>query len=349
MAEEKASGVAATAQQTVSARAEKEASEPKKFLQRYSLKIAGFLNLLGDVGLLASGIKNKDTYRTAGGGLYTLGALNLAGFGDVDKDYMLRNVSERTAEYLQKHTDGLPVGSELAKALEQKKTGTLASANRVLRSRPAQHTLGLYTGGAAAMFGSGIQNYRQGKGVSGLAYGASSLTIKIASLMIPEESKKAHPGDKPKGFVGWIKEKPLRLFGYGSFVTDTLLAWTAHQEHRNNPGEKGYLLTAVSSVAYMVSDIMMAMSNKDPANSEGAFTAADKDKLASMAATVIASKPQSQRDQLTDQIADFLSRQPEITDDETAIRQSLRKRVASMSGSSWAARAEQESAVDLQR
>ncbi len=350
MAEEKASGVAATAQQTVSARAEKEASEPKKFLQRYSLKIAGFLNLLGDVSLLADGVKKRDAYRTTGGALYTLGAVNLARYGDVDKQFVLKDVSQRAAQFVQDTTGDLPVNAELAKYLRQRSTGTLAGADRWLRKSPAQTTLGLYTGGAAAMLGSGIHVYRKEQKPEGLYYGASSLAIKLISLAMPEKSTATDGTDKKsKGLIDEIKGKPLRVFGYGSFVTDLLLGWDGYKQHKRNPGEKGYVLTAFSSVAYLVSDLMMSISHKDPSNSGGRFTESEREKLVGMLAENVLVRPKNEQEQLADQIAHFLAEQSEIGSSETAIRQSLRKRVASMSGRSWAARAEQESTVDLQR
>src|SRR4029077_648864 len=98
--------------------------------------------------------------------------------------------------------------------LKEKRNGIIHNTENLLSRYPAQTMLGAYTLGACAMMQSGI---KQGN-PWGVAYGASSVAMKVASLLIPEkktEEKKAEAAPMEK-FVSWVQEKPLRVFGFGS-------------------------------------------------------------------------------------------------------------------------------------
>ena len=310
------------------------------FLHKNSLRLAGALNLFGDVSLLVSGIKSKDSYKMAGGGLYTLGAVNLMGYGSVNKSYSMRNLSEHTAEFIKHAAGELPSDTALANILTQRNTGKWTDLSHLLHTQPAQNTMGLYTAGAAAMLGSGIGRYRSGEGAGALAYGISSLGVKAATLAIPEKSASE---EKKPGIVGWIQEKPLRVFGYGSLASELFLGLASYQEFKKGRSNGGYFWTALSTGSYMASDVLMAISHKNPNNAEGKFTADETTQIVALAAEAIASTPKAKRIQLTNQVARFLAEQPEIQGDQNDIRQSLHKQMNDAAPDSWAERTGQDS------
>jgi hypothetical protein len=305
------------------------------FLQRNSLWLAGILNLIGDVGFLGNGIKTGDTYKKFGGGMYTLGGLNLALFGRVKPEENLREITESTAEFLKQKTGGLPEGSELAGVAAHKDA---AQNGQFFYRNAAQNTLYGYTMGAGAMLASGIKKHRAGLGSAGLYYGISSLVFKLASLVIPEKALKDDGEKKSKGFIGWIREKPLRVFGYGSMVTDSLLALDTYQDFRRNPQKSGYAWTGVTAVTYILADLMMAISNKDPANAGGKLNTEEQQRVERLAADAIAREPREAQAALVREVAEFLAAQPQIAGKADAIAASIAQQAAQMDSPAWASR-----------
>lgn len=300
-------------------------------MDQHRLRIAGVLNLVGDVGLLAGGIKTKNPHKFTGGLLYTLGGLNLAHYGTVDKEHIINEVAQRVAEHMEHNGITPPDDTRLAAVLRQKDEGALAEVDRFLHRQPAKNTMVLYTAGAAAMFGSGIQQYRMGEGGAGLAYGATSLGVKLASLVIPETpvnaTKQADP-QKPKGVMQWVQEKPLRLFGYGSLASEAFLALASYQEYKRAPHKGGYMWTALSSASYMGADILLANAHKDVNNAGGQFTEDETRKLCELVSEVIVTQPVRTQDKLFNQFAEFISHQPEIRGDTNRIRPLLEQKTS---------------------
>jgi len=327
------------------------AEQGQSFLRRYSLKIAGWLNLIGDVGFLANGINNGDPYKIIGGTLYTGGALNLATYGDVGKERLMRNFTEKLAELVKQQGAELPENTGLAEILKNKRTDLMGKLDRFLGSQPAQNTMGAYTLGAGALLLSGIQKHQRGEGSAGMYYGISSLVFKLGSFLIPESAKSAE-GEKTiqkDGLFAWLKEKPLRLFGYGSLVTDSLLAWDAYQEYKHNPEKGGYMWTALTSVTYILADLFMAVSHKDPSNAQGKFTADEQQRIEQLAAEAIASQRPEKQEALAETVTNYLASQSEMGKDREHLKRSLRDRVEKMTGAMWSERSATEGELATQR
>lgn len=312
--------------------------KPSDVLERNSLRLAGMLNLVGDVGFLVNGINTANPYKFMGGLSYTLGGVNLTYYGCVDKQHVIDEVIRKSANYLESRCGQLPHGCQLSRLRDQQPDSIFAKGDRYLHKNPAQHTMALYTAGAGALLGSGIQNYKQGEGSAGLLYGLSSLGFKLTSMVIPE--KAANAPEKKSGLIGWIQEKPLRLFGYGSLMTDSLLAWESYQEFKHAPGKSGYVWTALSGGTYMLSDIMMAISHKDPANGAARFTHLEQEYIAHVMADAINRLDSSSRLQMSHDVATFLSSQPEIHESSAQLSQMIQKALEEKQGKSWASRAQ---------
>jgi hypothetical protein len=330
---------------------------PDSFLQRNSLRISGYLNLIGDVGLLAGGIVKRNPHHIAGGALYTLGAGNLARYGKADTAHVKQTLAKDMAGFFSAHAAAIPQTSTLHQAAHEGANGGIfARLDQQLRAQPVQNTMGLYTAGALAMLGSGVQTYRANGKFSGIAYGASSLAFKLGTLMLPEDTKNSafNPTEK-KGVIGWLKEKPLRLFGYGSLVTDTLLAWQSYDEYKEAKakgkakGSSAYIYTGIAAASYIVSDILMAMSYKDPANAAGALRHEDATEMLRMAAEVIAAQPAEKRPALTAKLATFLSEKPAFASHAEAIHTQLQEALSATVNRTWSARVAAEEGVAAQR
>lgn len=338
---------------------------PKRtFLERYGLKTAGALNLIGDIAMHAGGygevtgkvLKGSDRldpekvkqtrikgyFDLAGGGLYTLGGLNLIAYGNEKND--APPLSERTDEFL-KHT----LNPEAATPqTPQKKVD-------ILRERAADVTLSTYVGGASVFLAKGYYGYKHSPSKKWsdmllMGYGTTSLMCKALALKIKE---KPHHHDQdeqqqPQNIIDWCKEKPLRIFGWGSFAVDSLYAahaFSDFREWRSRPvAERGAKIPAnmifkgITSATYLASDYLMANSSKnahvDP------LTPDQKRAVVAHVAEVIMAQPAENQEPLVDKAATFLSKQPEMCEGRKSVRQSILEQTKNLAQNPWSLRLE---------
>lgn len=309
-----------------------EQSGARGFLRKNSLQLAGLLNLIGDVGFLARGLLKRtkrdsaapDNAMLFGGILYLFGGLNLLLFGGVKPEQKLQDVEEQTASFLKQKMGALPENSELASVdKKERKPGV----RDYLYKHAAQNTLYAYFLGAIGFLISGINDFRADRTQTGrMYYGITSLVIKGASILVPEKSKEPTESDshKSKGIIDWIREKPLRIFGYGSLLTESMMALETYQKYRK-PGAdtKDWKWAAVSTGSYIFSDLLAAISNKDKSNAAGKLSADEQRKVEAMAAEAIAAQPGAKRGTLVEEVSGFLAKRPEIGGSRESIRKAL--------------------------
>ncbi len=350
----------------------------KSFLENNSLRLAGGLNLIGDVmmhiggygkvtaktdkttGRLLSPEARRESVITGrneliGGGLYTLGGLNSLAFGNSKRE--LPPLADRTANFIAHAVDPQAVPLDIPK-----------ESGNFLRRNTADVTLGAYTVGAGVFLADGARGYQalskkllsasaeeaeklkvaKRKSTSLMAYGASSLVFKLLSLFIKEKPESAE--DKPKSSnpivraKDWFVEKPLRIFGLGSFVTDSLYAKhtiDTYRELRGTPNAKTnseVMLKGITTLSYFASDYLSAISSKNlvskPLDADG------QREVIALAAQSIAAQPQEKRETLVSQTAQFLSEQPEMQQNSKKIAGSLRDQIKRLGGNLWAKRVE---------
>ncbi len=329
----------------------RERTERPGFIQRNSLLLSGVLNLVGDGAMLWTGIRGKkngnippNKYRAWGGGFYTLGGLNLTLFGQVKPEDKLKETKKDIAEFLQEKTGHTLKGTSLGD------TASDVTPKGFFQRNTAQNTLYLYTLGAIALLFDGIKTFREDRRQwGGMVYGALSTLFKTTSLLIPEKATKKGE-EKKGGFIEWIREKPLRVFGYGSMMTDTAYGIQTYQKYRKNPLDKDVPWDMTTTVTYLLSDFLMAQSNKDPANASGRLSAGDQRKIESLAADSIVQQPKDTRAELIRQVSEFLAKQPQVQGSADDIAKSISMQVAQLSaGKPWVTRAMENSLPTLSR
>jgi hypothetical protein len=323
----------------------------KTFLQRYSLQLAGILNLIGDIGFLGSGIKKKDPYKITGGSLYTLGGANLTLFGGTRPDRDMRELTEDTAAFVKDKMGHLDADTGLAKIDANRQGDRLHDK---LYRNAAQNTLGVYTAGAGAMLVSGIKQYRRDpKEYASMWYGISSVVFKVASFLIPEKVK-TDEGNSHKrkgivtGAIDWVREKPLRLFGYGSVVTDSLLALGTYQEYQASQEkisrgllvkpDKNFYWSGITATTYILADFMIAVSSKDHANASGSLDPDHQRRIEALAVESILRTSEAERPKLTLEIAEFLASRPNMKGSASDINNHLQLQIEEMGKNRWANR-----------
>ena len=328
---------------------------PQSFYERNKLRIAGALNGFGDVALLLDGYtKEKDdsgkeidkSWLKATGWLYTLGAAVITFFGKVDKEQEIKELSKRTAEFLQNNADNKSADLQSTQ-IAQAEVGALTKAKRSLQRHAGQVMLAFYTAGAATLFVSGIKSYKNPpaggtkKPIGDVLVGGMSLLIKTTSMLLPEKVKSidnTQAEDKQGGVIGWIKEKPMRLFGYGSMLTEAFWGYRAYEKKQQG---KNWKLSAATGAAYAASDVVIATANKDSANAAGKMNQTEQENLEEMVAETIAHQSVEQQEALAAKTASFLETQGAVNGNADELRQSIMQRVEKRSDKQWATRAEE--------
>ncbi len=305
------------------------------WLNDNSLKYGGWANLVGDGALLASGLKSGRSKEINTGALYTVGGLIVSRYGNVKTEHHLRQVSEQLAGFLQQQAGMLPEHCGLYSILKDRRDNGLQKMEDFLYRYPSQATLGIYTLGAFSMLQSGIKHRK----FWDAAYGVSSVSTKLASLVVPEKKKTAateshEKATTPIGKVfEWVQEKPLRIFGYGSMVTDALLGMSAYREYKSNPQQKAYIFKFLTTGTYLMADMMFAISSKE---GEGKFDPDEQRRIEGLAAETIAAQPGAIQGALTNQVAGFLSTRPEMRGSTQDIAESIGEQVKYMRSNRWA-------------
>ena len=305
-------------------------STTQSLYERNKLRIAGSLNFIGDVAMLAEGYQKNDDYIKAAGGLYTLGASNLAWFGAADSTQKVQDLREETAKFLHENITLKDSSLESSRILAQRDNSLTGSLMRSLQSNAANITLLLYTLGAATMLVKGVKNYSsmQAKGAdtteakATIAYGAFSLLVKAVSLGLKES-----PEGKPaKGIIGWLKERPLRFFGYASLLTETMLAWRTYGQYKQG-AENNYSLSALTAASYAASDVVIANASKQGGASNKLETQ-EQAQLEDMVVETIAQQEVSTQEVLLKKSVKFFKGQSAVQGDEKVLEASLRDKLS---------------------
>ncbi len=334
--------------------------------ERNKLRISAALNLLGDVGLLIEGRTQKNPLKQAAGWLYTIGAMSLTVLGSANPKQQLQELREQTALFLNKEATNKDSSLESSKIVQSRDTGFMANTMRFLKKNAADVTLFFYTLGAGTMLANGVKGYKtlkasgdnsekglakleEAKGTIG--YGISSLSIKAASLALREDKQVG----KSEGVVGWLKEKPLRLFGYGSLITESMLGWKTYGQWKQTKAKgqteedkKAFRWATVTTGSYALSDVVIATANKDAASAVGKMEQLEQENLEEMVAETIVHQSAEEQDALATKTAQFLETQGAVNGNAQELRQSIMQRVEKMQNKAWVDRQAEAPAMELQ-
>jgi hypothetical protein len=311
-----------------------------------SLQFAGLLNLTGDVSLGIDGLKNKQWFKTTAGGIYTLGALAISLFGKSDTKRNQRLLEQKTADFLRGELGTLAEGSSLADIDQKRPSDVWGRGKEFVQQYPAQVTLGAYTVGAFLMLLQGIKEFRLNRASwETLAYGISSLCIKIATFFIPENPNISE--EKPPETIfgkaaNWIREKPLRLFGFGSFITDGFLLKGALKKYAVSQKTFSDKLGIGTGGAYIGSDLLAAVSNKDMTHNGGALDTAEQERLEALSAEAIyLTKGDADTTLHAERAAQFLKKQTVTKQSGDHLRERIIEKIQALRNNPWVTRAEE--------
>ena len=302
--------------------------------ERSKLRLAGALNLVGDISLLAESVQSKSLPLKLAGWFYAIGASIITVFGAPQKEQLVRDLNERAAEFIQAQSGQTSDDLISSTILRQRDTGFTASISRMLRRYSAEVMLWFYTLGAGALLTHGVLDYQKAgsggrKPLGDILVGATSLLVKTIALATPERARSSDdaPSNKNKSLIDWISEKPMRLFGYGSLATEGFWAYRTYEKYKSN---HKWMWSATTTGSYMLSDIIIANTNKDAANAVGAMTPTEQTRLETMLAETIARQPKEQQAELASKAAEFLHKEPIIKGSTVQLRDAIVSRMAQL-------------------
>jgi hypothetical protein len=275
-------------------------------LKQQSLKAAGYGYLVGDAALFAAGIMEKNFKGASTGLLWGLGGLAAARYGNPKAEKQLSILTRKLGDYLEKQGISIPDIAEKPALIH--KEGIIEHIESFLYAHPSEALNAVYALGAGQLLASGIQKKFTADITSGALIGAGAL----AGLLIPE--RKPDPEHPTHGALGkalsWVQEKPLRLSGALYHVNNVSMVWAGFAKRKENPANKSYMLRFATAGSYILANTLLSLSSKGGGDDKKSTMMAQK--LADTAAQVVAAQPPEVQQALVEQVAGYLSAQPEL-------------------------------------
>ncbi len=304
-------------------------------LRDISLKASGLAYLAGDASLFVSGRMAGRNKEANAGALYALGGVLCALFGNPSADKQLKLLIRRLGDYLKKQGVEIPKSPTTVDMV--KPGGLLEHITTFLYKYPTQILNLMFAYGGTQLFQSGRKKNKPWDAVAGVCVTAGGL----AGLLITEgKSDSDHP---PHGAIAqamdWIREKPLRLTGALYMANNVALTLSAYGERKDYFGarkdtkNKSYLFKFLTVACYLFANSMLTLSSKDNVGAGAREKSTDNavSALADVSAKVIAAQHPELQEALVQNIAGYLSSQPEIKKTAPEIASLLHKKLVLVS------------------
>ena len=295
-------------------------------LKDKSLKTAGVAYLIGDAAMFGAGLLENDYGGAFGGATWALGSLAAARYGNPTAEKQLKLLTSRLNEYLKKQ--GIEVPENPTTATLSKEGGVIEHIEKFLYANPSQVLNAIYAvGGMTTAFG-GFKKDMKADAAKGLLVTAGGL----AGLLIPEKKlDPKHPPHDPWGKMwSWIQEKPLRVSGLLYHANNAVSVYGIYEKWGKQVGKSktNLYLRAITASSFIFANTMLALSSKG----HGASNNTDQltGKLAEESTHIIAAQPKEVREALVQNIAGYLSAQPEIKLKATEIVDLLHTKLAAV-------------------
>lgn len=354
-------------------------------LRKRSLQASGVFYFLGDGGFTTYGIlesnlmkkrnpahtqQKKQWENILAGLAYAAGTWSLVGFGrNEQSDLQIKDISRQLIAHLEKESVKTTPDCAITSVVEDKKKGWLESAHEFFRRYPSEMfclftgIAGIFVATAAARHhvlgkprpGADAKEIRdmRSEGWADVGLGTiTALSCAYGGLM----QEKEHDPDDPQA-VGlkrvweWVREKPLRVTGYGLMVSTLCHAWSTFKAYTSakRVGDNDRMRSVPFRAAFvglnLIAEFLMSVSSKG----HGEGVESDETVEASMkaiAADLIAKQKPYRREPLVEYMSKFLGRRDVLGGKDTEIASELRTLIAAQLKNPWtlAAPAQQQEA-----
>jgi hypothetical protein len=324
--------------------ADQQAESTSTTLKENSLKAAGLAYLVGDFSLAYAKYQESahkiEEDRRAGkditnaskmGGaigalMWAVGGLAAARYGNPTAEKQIQLLEHRLGAYLKKQGVKIPkdpTAHDLAKD-----GGIIDHIETFLYAHPSEMLNATYAIGGVLTLKDGIKKHNFWDTYSGAFITAGALI----GLLIPE--KKPDPDHPAKGTFGkaveWVQEKPLRTSGALYHLNNVAMlagAWNKTTENKST-GLNSHWFRYLTAGSYIFANSMLALSSKEASTKDAEKNNATIQKLADESAAVITAQPKEVQEALVQNIAGYLSAQPEIKKTAPEIAELLHAKLA---------------------
>lgn len=371
----------------------------KDWVKKSTLGLSGMAYFAGDVGYTKYGYAGGQPLDMAAGLAYFGGSATLFAFGKGDKShYQIKDLSRKLVAKLDEDGVIIPSESVLHQAAEGSKKGFVNSVRNIFDKYPAEVMNGFFAIAGALILGSAVKRLITSKGnpIDGLGLdaklvsdygkfknvgkyldiglGSMTITSGLVSMFMKE---KAPDPDAPEPttvwgkLMAWIREKPLRVAGYGYMVSTMMHAGSTYLEHKYatqinsglhatrapgaGPGTNGKTLIEnfkeekeestrmLKSIPWralfvgmnLIAEFLMAISSKGHGEGVKADDSIEKSAY-NIATDLIARQPAHRRESMIEYMAGYLAVPEVLGGKQEEIADKLRNQLGAMLNNPWA-------------
>lgn len=294
-------------------------------LQDKSLKAAGLSFLVADSALFASGFISKQP------GIMSAGVAGLtAGFvgsryGNPKAEKQLEQIYRHLGNYLRK--EGVTIPETISAEALVSKGGLIDRIESFLYSHPSQVMNVLYALVGEEFARTALSGDKPNKSL--LTSGCLLIAGALLGIIIKEKKPDPeHPAENPiQRAVQWVQEKPLRLTGIIFNANQVFLAINAVKQWQESKG--GAFFKAIAVACFVFGNIMMTLTSKTESN-EQKMDEGVKNALLETTARVITAQPKEMQQALLGNVAEFLSKEPNVKMNAEQINTLLTQKLAQM-------------------
>ncbi len=305
-----------------------------KNLQDISVKGAGIGFTVADLALVGSGYMSGRYKECITGSIFSVGSMLLAKYGNKSSELHLNDLSCKLGNYLKE--SGYDLSTEGPVSLERLKRceGFTKQLETFMYAHPTQVFNSFVAVAGVPLMMSGMQHRKPfdtlaGALVTGGALCGLLIPEKKPDTSVPQEQKSTWQKAKE-----WVQERPLRIPSIMWAANNFSMFVSAMKERAVTPAQKSYRFKFAGVAANLTANAFTFISSKDEAT--GFATEPENvSALEAVAVQMIMAQPKAKQHEVIDQIAGFLSAQPEVKIPASTLAKEMRNKIAQLEQSPW--------------
>ncbi len=303
-------------------------------IQDISVKGAGLGYTVADLALIGSGYMSGRYKECLTGSIFSVGSMLLARYGNKSSERHLNDVSCKLGQYLRE--SGYDLGQDGPVTLARLKhcDGFTRRIEQFMYAYPTQAFNTFVAVAGVPLILSGVQHKKFFDGLAGAFVTGGAL----CGLLIPERKPDTSIPDEEKTHwrrvKEWVQERPLRIPSILWAANNVALFTSAMKERMLHPEQKSYRFKFAGVAANLFANALTFISSKDEATGF-VSDASNVSTLEAVAVQMMLAQPKEKQHEVIDQIAGFLSAQPEVKIPAARLAKEMREKITALEQSPW--------------
>lgn len=340
--------------------------------RKRSLQLSGAAMMVADIGFLTYGAKERSWEDASAGLAYLGGSSVLLGYGRNDQSQMqIRENAQLILDYAKAKGMDVTKDTAVSEVGKERKKTPLRQLNEFFKKHPseignmsyvvaggliaksaAQHRL-LATP-RAEMTQKQVRDMRL-SGLGDTLLGSTTIASGLTATLVKEKAKDPDVDMHSTGLAAvadWVRESPLRAASYGYIAStcchaattlgDTLSAKSVLKDASKSASEKLIATNKLKAMpwrtlfvsATLVGELLMSISSKGHGEGVQSDHTID-DSVIAVAADLISKQPKHMRNDLIQEMSQFLGRPEVLATQDSRVTEELRKQVAIADKNPW--------------